>query len=219
MIINLVIPAFDCYRGTIMYMAPEILVKSLRLKSASFQDLKRVDMRAFGMVLFILVNPDLKYPYELDIDPNESTIDQIQELLTSCKRPKESSKYIEIQTMKWVLIQKAFEDCTNFDASRRPTAENMRCTSSNVHETVSDQTSNNKIATDHLGDVKLALNQQQKTVDDKKQNKVEVIDQNIKQLPSVVSARYKLYDVIKCIVCMATADVNKYISSQTSQNI
>ena len=119
-------------------------------------------------------------------------------------------------------MQKAFEDCTNFDPSQRPTAENMRYTSSNVHKTVSDQTSNSKIETDHLGDVKLALNQQQKTVDDKKQNKAEVIDLNIKQLPSIVSARYKLYDVIKCIVCMTTADVNKYISSnssQTSQNI
>ena len=197
-----------------MYMAPEILVKSLLLKSASFQDLKRVDMWAFGMVLFILVNPDLKYPYELDIDPNESTIDQIQDLLINCKRPKESSKYIEMQTTKWLLMQKAFEDCTNFDPSQRPTAENMRSTSSNVQKTVSDQTSNSKIETDHLGDVKLALNQQQKTVDDKKQNKAEVIDLNIKQVPSVVSARYKLYDVIKCIVCMATADVNKYIQGR-----
>ena len=179
-------------------------------------------MWAFGMVLFILVNPDLKYPYELDIDPNESTIDQIQDLLINCKRPKKSSKCIEMQTTKWLFMQKAFEDCTNFNPSQRPTAENMRYTSSNVHKTVSDQTSNSKIETDHLGDVKLALNQQQKTVDDKKQNKAEVFDLNIKQLPSVVSARYKLYDVIKCIVCMTTADVNKYISSnssQTSQNI
>ena len=97
---------------------------------------------------------------------NESTIDQIQDLLINCKRPKESSKYIEMQTTKWLLMQKAFED-TNFDPSQRPTAENMRYTSSNVHKTVSDQTSNSKIETDHLGDVKLALNQQQKTVDDK----------------------------------------------------
>ena len=169
-------------------------------------------MWAFGMVLFILVNPDLKYPYELDIDPNESTIDQIQDLLINCKRPKQSSKYIEMQTTKWLLMQKAFEDCTNFDPSQRPTAENMRSTSSNVQKTVSDQTSNSKIETDHLGDVKLALNQQQKTVDDKRQNKAEVIDLNIKQVP-FVSARYKLYDVIKCIVCMANADVNKYIQA------
>ena len=91
-----------------MYMAPEILVKSLRLKSASFQDLKRVDMWAFGMVLFILVNPDLKYPYELDIDPNESTIDQIQDLLINCKRPKESSKYIEMQNHEMAVHAESF---------------------------------------------------------------------------------------------------------------
>ena len=88
-------------------------------------------MRAFGMVLFILVNPDLKYLHELDIDPNKSTIDQIQDLLINRKCPKESSKYIEMQTTKWRFIQKAFEDCTNFDPSQRPTAqrptaENMR---------------------------------------------------------------------------------------------
>ena len=70
-----------------MYMAPAILVKSLRLKSASFEDFKQVDMWALSMVFFTLVNPDLKYPYELDIDPDESIIDQTQDLLINHKHP------------------------------------------------------------------------------------------------------------------------------------
>ena len=119
-----------------MYMAPEILVKSLRLKSASLQDLKQVDMSAFGMVLFILVNRDLKYPYELDMDPDESTINQIKDLLINRKHPKGSPKYNEMQTTKWLLIQKAFEACTNFDPSQRLTADNIRLSSRTVQKTV-----------------------------------------------------------------------------------
>lgn len=146
-----------------MYMAPEILVKSLRLKSASFQDLKQVDMWAFGMVLFILVNPDLKYPYELDMDPDESTIDQIQDLLINRKRPKGSPKYNEMQTTKWLLIQKAFEACTNFDPSQRPTADNIRLSSRTVQKTV-DQTSSSKKTTDDLGNRMLDLDPKERTV-------------------------------------------------------
>lgn len=40
----------------------------------SFTDLKKIDMWAFGMVLFLLINPDLTHPYELDIDGDETTI-------------------------------------------------------------------------------------------------------------------------------------------------
>ena len=62
-------------------MAPEISVKSLRLQSASLKDLKQIDMCAFGVVLFCVATPNLKYPYQLNINHDTSFIDQVQELL------------------------------------------------------------------------------------------------------------------------------------------
>ena len=44
-------------------------------------------MWALSMVFFTLFNPDLKYPYELDIDPDESIIDQTRDLLINHKHP------------------------------------------------------------------------------------------------------------------------------------
>ena len=65
-------------------MAPEILVPSQRLKTATFDDLKKVDRLAFGMVVFNLFNPDLKYPFQLDIKAGKITL---QELLADKKLP------------------------------------------------------------------------------------------------------------------------------------
>lgn len=113
-----------------MYMAPEILCKTLRLKSASFTDLKKIDMWAFGMVLFLLINPDLTHPYELDIDGDETTIgiDEVQDLLIKGKRPTGSSKYSGMQSTNWLFIREAFLACTNFDPSERQSAEYIKQT-------------------------------------------------------------------------------------------
>ena len=37
------------------------------LKGTSLEDLKRTDMWAYGMLLFIVVNLCLHYPYEIDV--------------------------------------------------------------------------------------------------------------------------------------------------------
>jgi serine/threonine protein kinase len=60
---SLILYFFIHNRGTSVYMAPEILIKSCRLEVASFENLQKVDIWAFGMVLFNLVNPNLKYPF------------------------------------------------------------------------------------------------------------------------------------------------------------
>lgn len=52
-------------RGTPVYMAPELF--SADTASLSFKQLKMCDIWTFGMVLFILLNPDLQYPYQLEI--------------------------------------------------------------------------------------------------------------------------------------------------------
>ena len=63
-------------------MAPEIMVKTSRLKSASLEDLKTVDVWALGLVMFNLVNP-----FRLDLVKDLSTIEQVEEFLRQGKKP------------------------------------------------------------------------------------------------------------------------------------
>ena len=54
-------------RGSPAYMAPEILLADKRPQNASLDDLKAVDIWAFGMVMFMLCNPSSEYPYYNEI--------------------------------------------------------------------------------------------------------------------------------------------------------
>ena len=76
-----------------MYMAPEIVINSRRLKSASFESLKKVDVWAFGMVMFNLVNPNMKYPFQLDVAEDVSLIDQMPEILERKKCPRRATEF------------------------------------------------------------------------------------------------------------------------------
>ena len=52
--------------GTVPFMAPEILPSGCLTNQTCLDDLFKVDVWAFGMTLFCLLNPDLKYPFKLD---------------------------------------------------------------------------------------------------------------------------------------------------------
>lgn len=138
-------------------MAPEILVKSLRLQSASLKYLKQIDMWAFGMVLFCIANPNLKYPYQLDINHDTSFIDQVQELLITQKTPTGSPKYREMQSTKWLLIQKVFEACTNFDPSQRPPVEFVKQQFCAVQQINKDQASIRQKNADDLSNISFSM--------------------------------------------------------------
>jgi serine/threonine protein kinase len=51
-------------KGSLPYMAPELLVDEWRLPFASIVDLKRMDIWAVGMCIFTILNPDTRFPYE-----------------------------------------------------------------------------------------------------------------------------------------------------------
>ena len=70
-------------------MAPEIQAPLQLLKVATFEDLKKVDIWAFGMVLFNLLNPDLQYPYQLDTKQKIA----VKDLVADKKLPTLSTKY------------------------------------------------------------------------------------------------------------------------------
>ena len=54
-------------RGTVVYMAPEFLLKEMALFTASIDDLRLADIWALGMIFFTMINPNLKSPYILEI--------------------------------------------------------------------------------------------------------------------------------------------------------
>ena len=108
-------------------MAPEILVPTQRLEAATFEDLKKVDIWAFGMVLFNLLNPDMKYPYQLDIkESGKSSAHQVQEFVTRKILPTSSAKYKDLQNTIWNLISKEGEKCLQFDPCLRPSATTLK---------------------------------------------------------------------------------------------
>ena len=53
--------------GTAAFMAPEIMIEGCMLQTAEIEDLTRIDIWAAVMTLFVLLNPDQKYPFEKDI--------------------------------------------------------------------------------------------------------------------------------------------------------
>ena len=54
-------------RGTAAFKVPEIMIEKCMLQTTGIQDLKRIDIWAAVMTLFVLLNPDQRYPFEKDI--------------------------------------------------------------------------------------------------------------------------------------------------------
>ena len=114
-----------CFRGTSVYMAPEILIKSRRLDAASFENLKKVDVWAFGMVMFNLVNLNLKYPFQLDLVKESPLLDQLPDFLQQQNYPSESPKYAQQRETIWASIVALKKKCTSLDPASRPSASEI----------------------------------------------------------------------------------------------
>lgn len=54
-------------RGTKPCMAPEIILESRKLSTASLEDMKAIDVWALGMTLFGILNPDTSFPFEIEL--------------------------------------------------------------------------------------------------------------------------------------------------------
>ena len=107
-------------------MAPEILIKSHRLDGASIDSLKQVDVWAFGMVLFNLVNPNLKYPFQLDLVKESPILEQLPNFLEQQNHPSESLKYAKQRETIWSPIVLLKKKCLTFNAASRPSASEIR---------------------------------------------------------------------------------------------
>ena len=54
--------------GTRFCMAPELLLRMLKLESTTNEDFIEGDMWSYGMIVFRLLNPDIEYPYGIEIN-------------------------------------------------------------------------------------------------------------------------------------------------------
>lgn len=118
-------------RGTPSYMAPEILT-SARLEKVRSVDLKCIDIWALGMVMYSALNPDITFPYKLDLQQARavssghfSAIDHIIRLHGQEQhiKPTMSPKYHHQQKTKWSHLIKAYDECTSIIPTQRATLD------------------------------------------------------------------------------------------------
>ena len=96
-------------RGTKPCMAPEILLEG-KLNCATMEDLKAIDIWALGMIFFSIINPDVEFPYEIELNssaekPPVQTAKYFEKMLIEkmarkCK-PQSSKKYQQRQFSEW----------------------------------------------------------------------------------------------------------------------
>lgn len=116
-------------RGTVVYMAPELLVKEKLVPCASIDDLILSDVWALGMIVFAMINPSIKCPCILDIrsaggfSSQEELKKLIISLLATEKLPLQDVKYELDRATAWCDLEKIYRGCAKFDRQQRLTLE------------------------------------------------------------------------------------------------
>ena len=112
-------------RGTVVYMAPELLVKENIIPSASIADLMLADIWALGMIIFSMLNPSLKTPYIMEVrsEGGVSSQEKLKEFIVSLlqkqKLPLQDEKYAIDRATVWCELEKVYRGCTNFARKER----------------------------------------------------------------------------------------------------
>ena len=114
-------------RGTPVYMAPELFMQKFALRYATHEDLKRADVWSLGMIFYILINPDLRTPYQVNFDQSRGVSWQLilQENLSESKKPLMSNKYENNRGSQWSVINRLFDDCVDFKPLSRPMLDHI----------------------------------------------------------------------------------------------
>ncbi|XP_064644700.1 serine/threonine-protein kinase ULK1-like [Lineus longissimus] len=118
-------------RGSLPFMAPEILVEELRGTNASLEDLKKMDIWAMGMTLYTLINPDQPYPFSLESKEENMRGQDLYKNLVASKlrvghRPRPSPKFEFLQRTKLANLYRIYKQFTLQDPYARPSAETLK---------------------------------------------------------------------------------------------
>lgn len=117
----------NLYRGSPAYMSPEALSPNAPGIATDIAGLQCMDIWSFGMVLYHLTSPNVRHPYELDLDLESRTspVVQVKELMSRNIRPKQTPKYVDMRRGLWSPIVHIYEMCTNFSPNERPNAKDV----------------------------------------------------------------------------------------------
>lgn len=102
-------------------MAPELFISNLELERASLEDLKRADIWSFGMVLYNLLNPNIKYPFEKEYVQfgRKSSDATVKTVLGQRKKPAFDDHYKMLQYQQAFPLRELYSRCTNFIPEER----------------------------------------------------------------------------------------------------
>ena len=115
-------------RGTPVFLAPEAcLAQPQSGVTFGISDMKKVDIWAYGMVLFNLINPDLRHPFQMEFESqgSGSPMQKLKQLLTQKKKPSFSGKYKHLQATDWLYLEGVYNECSAWDPRKRPTASEV----------------------------------------------------------------------------------------------
>ena len=119
-------------RGTKPYMAPEIILEG-KLNYATMDDLKAIDTWALGMTFFSIINPDVVFPHEMELNSSSEKAPDLaskfekplKEMIANKSKPQSSKKYQQRQLKEWGQLDNLHHKCTAFDAFLRQSAEDV----------------------------------------------------------------------------------------------
>lgn len=97
------------------------------IKAYSLDQLKQGDMWSLGMLLFVLINPDLEFPYcqeleECKVGNASEARNVLEKHLKQHKKPLHSDTFKSLRLSTWYLVDKMYEACTAFNACERLSA-------------------------------------------------------------------------------------------------
>ena len=121
-------------RGTPAYRAPELLRQNG--STLSLEDLKAVDVWALGMLFFVVINPDLKYPYQFELEkvPTGNCLSVLERLISKNEKPDYSDHYCKQHATNCLRLRKLYDQCTRFQPEDRPDARYIADTLSNEEQ-------------------------------------------------------------------------------------
>ena len=109
-------------KGTIPYMAPEILPGG-NLAKLDLESLIKVDLWSIAMILFHLINPDVSYPFQVDFNTMQCVNIEMfigKRLNVDKLLPAMSNKYDVCRWKEWALIAHLYYALALINPAERP---------------------------------------------------------------------------------------------------
>ena len=107
-------------------MSPEALLTSIQ--AASISELMAIDIWFLGMIVVLLLNPDIAFPFETEINRRQSHLpaaEALQKVIASQVLPAMSEKYSSMRNLVWQPLEFVYRACAQFNPASRPLANEL----------------------------------------------------------------------------------------------